>query len=167
MPRLAFEEPLGGPAKRKPTKHRRETSRDNVVVVLKAATFAIVVAFVGAVVLLATAGGEEPRATAPGVPEIETSRVPSSATTPAPPPAIIAPEVRTQTAEIVRTPPPPSTVPSTPSTVPPPSGEDERFAVVGEPCENRGEYAFTERYEPVVCGGQRPNQKLVWRPLFR
>src|SRR5688500_5517262 len=103
MPRLAFEEPKGGPAKTESAKHRRENKRDNVVVVLKAATFALVIALVGAVILLATAGGEEPEAKAPAVPEIKTTHVPSSTTTTSPLAEIVAPEVRTQTAEITPT----------------------------------------------------------------
>jgi hypothetical protein len=61
---------------------------------------------------------------------------------------------------------PPSTAPSVPSSAPPPAG-GQRFAVIGEQCQNRGEFAFTERYEPVVCRGQRSDQKLVWRRAFR
>jgi hypothetical protein len=168
MPRLAFEEPKGGPEQGEPTQPSRETKRDGVVVVLRAATFAIVIALIGAVVLLVTASGEEPAATAPAVPEIKTSHLPSSGapTSTTPLGAIVAPEVRSVTAEVVPTvaPPPERTEPTTGKR---PPGRDDRFAVVGEPCETRGEYAFTKRYEPVVCGGEKPNQPLVWRPLFR
>lgn len=168
MPRLAFEEPKGGPAKRTPTKHRRETKRDTVVVVLKAATFGIVAAVVGAVVLLATAGGEQD-AKAPAVPEIETSHARPTTTTSTPLAAIVAPEVRSQTAEIVPSIPPTTTTtrPSEPTAGRSPGRPADRFAVVGQPCETRGAYAFTESYEPVVCGGPRRGQELVWRRLFR
>lgn len=169
MPRLAFEEPKGGPEQGEPTQPSRETKRDGVVVVLKAATFAIVIALIGAVVLLVTASGDEPAATAPAVPEIKTSHLPSSGapTSTTPLGAIVAPEVHSVTAEVVPTvaPPPERTEP--PADTRPPPGRDDRFAVVGEPCETRGAYAFTKRYEAVVCGGQKPNEPLVWRPLFR
>ena len=170
MPRLAFEEPKGGPAKREPSKHRKESRRDNVVVVLKAATFAIVIALVGAVVLLTTAGGDEPDASSPSVPEIESSHQPNP-TSSTPPAAILAPEVRTQTAEVTAAPPPVSTPPSTagtPSTVEPPDrGDDSRFVVLGQPCDNRGEIGFTQSYEPVMCGGRQQGQPLVWRRMVR
>ena len=42
-----------------------------------------------------------------------------------------------------------------------------RFVRVGEPCDTPGAYAFTERYEPVVCGGGRHDDRLVWRHMFR
>lgn len=166
MPRLVFEEPKGGPAKTESAKHRREAKRDNVVVVLKAATFALVIALVGAGILLATAGDEaEPQAKAPAVPEIEASKPPATTTTP--PAAIIAPEVRTQTAVIT-----PTAVPTTTTTRPaPPPGNtrpperEDRFAVVGQPCDTPGAYAFTERYEPVMCV-ERRGGKAVWRPVF-
>lgn len=168
MPRLVFEEPKGGPAQPESARHRRETKRDNVVVVLKAATFALIIALVGAVVLLATAGGEEQAAEAPRVPEIKGSAAPStssSTTTSTPPPAeIVAPEVRTQTAEISPTAPPPTTTkPSRPGNRPP--GREERFAVIGRSCDTPGTYSFTERYEPVVCV-QRRGGKSVWRAVF-
>jgi len=161
MPRLAFEEPKGGPAKKKPTQHRKVTQRDRVVVALKAATFVVIVAIVGAIVFLASAGGDkEPDAKSPAVPEIETSHLPSSAPASSLA-AIVAPEVRSETAQMTVAPPPP---PSVPPTVQPDPGT--RFAVLGQPCETRGEYSFTASYEPVVCGGQKPDRPLVWRKVF-
>ena len=162
MPRLVFEEPKGGPATES-AKHRR----DNVVVVLKAATFALVIALVGAGILLATAGddSELPEAKAPAVPEIEASNPPATTTTP--PAAIVAPEVRTQTAVIT-----PTAVPTTTTTRPapppgntPPPEREERFAVVGQSCDTPGAYGFTERYEPVMCV-ERRGGKGVWRLVF-
>lgn len=157
---LAFEEPKGGPEEEQPTQGRREAKRDNVVVVLKAATFAIVLVLVGAVVLLVTASGEEPVASGPAVPEIGTSHLPSAVapSSSVPLAAIVVPEVRSVTAQVV---------PTAPTAEPGPTGGDGRFVVVGEPCATRGEYAFTERYEPVVCGGRKSRQRLVWQPLFR
>lgn len=160
MPRLVFEEPKGGPAKAGPVSHRRETKRDNVVVVLKAATFALIVALVGAGILLTTAGGEEPQAKAPAVPEIKTTHVPTTDPSAA---RIVAPEVRTQTAEITPTAVPTTTQPKPPGRKPP--GRNDQFVVVGRPCDTAGAYAFTQRYEPVVCVGRRAG-KLVWRPVF-
>jgi hypothetical protein len=164
MPRLVFEEPKGGPAT-DTAKHRRETKRDNVVVVLKAATFALVVALVGAGILLATAGGEpEQEAKAPAVPEIEGSDAPTATTT-TPPAQIVAPEVRSQTAVITPTAVPTTTQPTPPPGNTRPPGREDRFAVVGRQCDTPGEYSFTERYEPVICA-QRPNGKAVWRLVF-
>lgn len=173
MPRLAFEEPKGGPRPKRPSRHRREEKRDGVVLALKAATFAVVVALVGAVVLLLTSGEDEPVTAAPDVPEIPTSSGPANVTptTTPPPAAIVAPEVRSQTAVLTPAPPPaPSTNPSPTASQPRPPEPDRpggrRFAVVGEPCEDRGSFAFTAEYEPVVCGGDRPSQPLVWREMF-
>ena len=164
MPRLVFEEPKGGPAKTESAKHRRETRRDNVVVVLKAATFALVIALVGAGILLATAGGEpEQEADAPAVPEISASNPPVTTTTP--PAAIVAPEVRSHTAVITPTAVPTTTQPTPPPGNTRPPGREDRFAVVGRPCDTPGVYSFTERYEPVICA-ERPNGKAVWRPVF-
>jgi hypothetical protein len=167
MPRLVFEEPKGGPASTEPAGHSRETTRDNVVVVLKAATFALVIALIGAGILLATAGGEPGReATAPAVPEISASHVPTPTTTP-PPAEIVAPEVRSQTAVITATAVPTTTTtrPAPPSGGTRPPGPDDRFAVVGRPCGTPGEYSFTESYQPVICV-ERRGGRAVWRPVF-
>lgn len=164
MPRLAFEEPKGGAAKTESAKHRREITRDNVVVVLKAATFALIIALLGAGLLLATAGGEDPKAEAPPVPEIEASHVPSVTATTPPVAEILIPEVHSQTTELSV----PSTTTTTKASRPgnrPPERE-ERFAVIGRACDTPGAYAFTERYEPVVCV-ERRGGKAVWRPVFR
>jgi hypothetical protein len=165
MPRLVFEEPKGGPAKTESARHRREATRDNVVVVLKAATFALVIALVGAGILLATAGGEpEQDAKAPPVPEIKGSSAPTTTTT-TPLAEIVAPEVRSQTAVITPTAVPTITQPTPPPGNTRPPGREERVAVVGRPCDTPGAYAFTERYEPVICA-ERPNGKAVWRLVF-
>jgi hypothetical protein len=165
MPRLAFEEPKGGPAKKKPTQHRKSVQRDGVVVALKAATLVVILAIVGVVVFLANAGGEqEPGAKSPAVPEIETSHLPSSSAPTTPLAAIVAPEVGSGTAQLTVAPPPPSSPPVPPTEQRPAPGT--RFAVVGQPCKTRGEYSFTASYEPVVCGGQRQDRPLVWRRVF-
>lgn len=171
MPRLAFEEPKGGPEKsekKEPTKHRRESKPDGVVVVLKAATFAIVLALVGAVILLATAGGDEQSAETPAVPEIKTSHLPSTTTTTTPLAAIIAPEVRSDTTEMVPTVQPTTQAPPVTTTDQRPPGRGEgRFVSVGDECDTRGAYAFTKRYEPVVCDSGRGSQQLTWQRMFR
>lgn len=160
MPRLVFEEPKGGPAKTEPA-----TKRDNVVVVLKAATFALVIALVGAGILLVTAGGDEPEQAArtPSVPEIEGSAAPTTTTTPSA--EIVVPEVRSQTAVITPTAVPTTTRPAPPPGNTRPPGREDRAVVVGRPCSTPGAYAFTERYEPVVCV-ERPNGGAVWRRVF-
>lgn len=187
MPRLAFEEPKGGPLKKadddapeateaaesaeaedqKLTGRRREPDRDTVLVVLKAATVAVAIALVGLVILLATAGGEE-RAASPAVPDIKTSGTPSAGTTTSSPAAFVAPEVRSQTGVIAHTttPPPAVTQPTVPTAEPPSRGQDD-FVRVGAPCDTPGAYAFTESFEPVVCDRGRGNGQLVWRPIFR
>lgn len=158
MPRLTFEEPLVDPTKGTSTKHRQEVKKDGVVVVLKAATFAVVIALVGAVVLLLTAGGDEPRAKTPDVPEIRTSHAQATTST-TPPAGIVAPEVRSDTT--VMSMPPTTTERPRPTGRPP--GRGQRFAIVGKSCDTPGSYAFTKRYEPVVCAEPGP----TWRLLFQ
>jgi hypothetical protein len=182
MPRLAFEEPKGGPLKKaaateeqadeaeRPGKHRRDSNRDTVLVVLKGATVAVAIALTGIVILLATAGGDrDPAAKSPAVPDIPTSHTPSTGpTTTMPLGAIVVPEVRSQTTAFVPSVPPPVTEPTLPTVgpPPPPSGGNQ-FVRVGDKCDTPGAYAFTERYEPVVCDRGRGNNQLTWRPMFR
>lgn len=166
MPRLAFEEPKGGPARQDGPQRKR----DNVVVAMKAAVLALVVGIVGAgVLLVSTASGEKREAKAPEVPVIEETEVATTQTRVPNNPAaeIVVPEVRTQTAEISA---PPKATTTTPPAAPPttrPSAPDEdRFAVVGRPCDTPGARAFTERFEPVVCLRRRGGGS-VWRPIRR
>jgi hypothetical protein len=196
MPPLAFEEPKGGPLAKAaqeaaPTeqaepladaeqldelfvdepqdgaRHRRQPSRDTVLVVLKAATVAVAIALVGVVILLATADDGEPAANSPGVPQIETSDTPAASGEPAAG-AIVLPEVRSQTTELSVTPPPPVTQPTVPTSDddPPGPGNDD-FVRVGEPCDTPGAYAFTESFDPVVCDRRGPNGRLSWQRIFR
>jgi len=163
MPRLVFEEPKGGPARREPVEEQRENTRDNVVVGLKVATLALVVALTGAGVLLITSRDGAPAAQAPPVPEITTSPAPAADPSVA---RMVAPEVRSQTAVISATAVPTTTPPPRPpkpGATPPNQGD--QFAVIGRPCDTAGAYAFTKRYEPVVCAGRRGG-KLAWRPVF-
>jgi hypothetical protein len=146
-------------------RHRRAPERrDTVLVALKAATVVVGLALVGLVILLTTSGEDQPGATSPAVPDIPASEQRSSgpATTTPDVGAMVAPPVHSDTTEIV----PPPTV-TEPTTTEPPGGDQTQFVRVGEPCDTRGAYAFTERYEPVVCGGRRHNGPLVWRPMFR
>jgi hypothetical protein len=180
MPRLAFEEPKGGPFKKAaaeeseptedeaPGRHRRDSNRDTVLVVLKGATVAVAIALMGVVILLATAGGDEPTAKAPAVPDIPTSHTATTGpTTTAPLGAMVAPEVRSQTTEIVPSVPPPVTEPTLPTAGPPPPGGGNQFVRVGDKCDTQGAYAFTESFQPVVCDRGRGNDQLTWRPMFR
>lgn len=146
-------------------RHRRAPERrDAVLVALKAATVVAGLALVGLVILLTTSGEAQPGATSPAVPDIPASEEHSSgpATTTPDVGAMVAPPVHSDTTEIV----PPSTV-TEPTTTEQPGGDQTQFVRVGEPCDTRGAYAFTERYEPVVCGGRRHDGPLVWRPMFR
>jgi starvation-inducible outer membrane lipoprotein len=97
------------------------------------------------------------------VPEIETSDTPGSGQDAPAGGGIVAPEVRSQTTEFSVT-PPPVTQPTQPTVEDPP---DSRFVRVGEPCDTPGAYAFTERYEPVVCSPRGQDDRLVWRRMFR
>jgi hypothetical protein len=166
MPRLVFEEPKGGPAKREPVGEQRENRRDNVVLGSKIAMLALVVALAVAGVLLLTSRDDEPRAQAPSVPEITTSPAPTTDLSVA---RMVAPEVRSQTAVITATAAPTTTTTAVPPRPPKPGatppGQGDQFAVIGRPCDTAGAYAFTQRYEPVMCAGRRGG-KLAWRPVF-
>lgn len=187
MPRLAFEEPKGGPFKKdaaaeepepteepeeeSPGKHRRDSNRDTVLVVLKGATVAVAIALMGIIILLATAGGDDQAAKAPAVPNIPTSHTAQAGpTTTAPLGAMVVPEVRSQTTAFVPSVPPPVTQPTVPTAGPPKppgGGGNQQFVRVGDKCDTPGAYAFTERFEPVVCDGGRGNDRLTWRRMFR
>ncbi|WP_133904233.1 hypothetical protein [Actinophytocola oryzae] len=147
-------------------RHRRSATRDTVLVVLKVATVAVAIALVGAVVLLATSGEDDGRTKAPSVPQIATSDDRSAAPTTTDVGAIVAPEVRSQTTQIV---PPPVTTTTTQPSVPSgqPSSPQNQFVRVGDPCDTQGAYAFTERFEPVVCDRGRGGGQLTWRRVFR
>lgn len=184
MPRLEFEEPKGGPLSKAAQEEQaddelsalladggseadrpRQTSRDVVLLVLKGVTVAVVLALIGVVILLATSG-EGPAAKSPTVPTIpdsgQSSAGPTTSTTVG---AIIAPEVHTQTTEIVPA-PPPVTESTLPTDEGPGPGQGD-FVRIGEPCDTPGAYAFTESYEPVVCDTRGPGDRLAWRRIFR
>jgi hypothetical protein len=158
---LFVEEPADEPGR-----HRRPANRDTVLVVLKAATVAVVLALTGAVILLATAGGSEQDARSPSVPDIPTSHEPSAGPTTTPLGAMIAPQVHTQTAAIVPT-LPTVTQPTVPTDDGPPGRGDDEFVRVGEPCDTPGAYAFTQSFEPVVCDTRGEGNRLAWRRIFR
>jgi hypothetical protein len=162
----SLDGPLDGSPEERPGRHRRSAGRDTVLVVLKGATVALVIALIGAIILLTTASEDTPSATSPTVPDI-----PESHRAPARPPtslgAILAPQVGSTMTEIVRTttssaPPPVPTVPPAGSSAP-----GSRFVRVGDKCDTRGAYAFTESFEPVVCDARRGDRELVWRAMFR
>ena len=150
-----------------PGRHRRPGNRDTVLVVLKAATVAVVLALVGAVILLATAGEGEESGKSPAVPDIPTSGDPSTGPTTTPLGAIVAPPVHSQTAQIVPS-LPPVTQPTRPAepTVPRPRPGDNDFVRVGEPCDTPGAYAFTRSFEAVVCDTRGEGNRLAWRRIF-
>jgi hypothetical protein len=185
MPRLEFEEPKGGPLSKAAQDEQaddelsallaedeaegdqfdRPRSRDVVLLVLKGVTVAVVIALIGVVILLATSG-EKPAATSPSVPTIPEGSQPSTGpTTSTSVGAIIAPEVHTQTTEIVPV-PPPVTESTLPTGGPPGPGQGE-FVRIGERCDTPGAYAFTESFEPVVCDSRGPGNRLEWRRIFR
>ncbi|HEX6357472.1 hypothetical protein [Actinophytocola sp.] len=169
MPRLAFEEPKGGPlAPAEPTDEEQVESpedespdADSTMVLLKAATVAVALALVATVVLLTTSGKDEPAARAPHVPQIGTSGVPNGPTSSTP--AFVVPPVHTQSAEMTVTPPPVVTQPTVPTDDAPPN----QFVRIGEPCDAEGAYAFTESFQPAVCDRRRGTPELTWRPIFR
>lgn len=179
MPRLAFEEPKGGPLKKKaagepaeeteddtsPAKHRREGERDTALLIMQGFTIVVAIALVGVIILLTTAGGEEPRAKSPAVPEIPESGTGPTTTSLA---AMLAPEVRSQMTAFVKAAPTTTTtpVPTTggPPVPPPPTNQ---FVRIGDRCDTRGAYAFTESFQPVVCDRGRGNRQLTWQPMFR
>jgi hypothetical protein len=182
MPRLEFEEPKGGPLSKAAQDEQadddlsalladdepevdRPRSRDVVLLVLKGVTVAVVLALIGVVILLTTSS-EGPAAKSPSVPTIPESEQPAAGpTTSTSVGAIIAPEVHTQTTEIVPV-PPPVTESTLPTNEPPGPGQDE-FVRIGEPCDTQGAYAFTESFEPVVCDSRGPGGRLAWRRIFR
>lgn len=147
-------------------RHRRPANRDTVLVILKAATVAVVLALVGAVILLATAGEGEESADSPAVPNIPSSGEASTGPTTTPMGAILAPPVHSQTAQIVPSIPPPVTRPTEPTNPRPRPGDDD-FVRVGEPCDTPGAYAFTQSFEPVVCDTRGEGNRLAWRRMFR
>lgn len=153
------EEPESG-------RHRRPANRDTVLVILKAATVAVVLALVGAVILLATAGEGEESSDSPAVPNIPSSGEASTGPTTTPMDAILAPPVHSQTAQIVPSLPPPVTQPTEPTDPRPRAGNDD-FVRVGEPCDTPGAYAFTQSFEPVVCDTRGEGNRLAWRRMFR
>jgi hypothetical protein len=196
MPRLSFEEPKGGPlskaaqqaddeveplaglldeedddARPAPSRHRQDVERDTALTVMKGFAIALAVALVGVViVLLTTGGGDKPTAKAPSVPEIgDGDQRSAPATSSVPLGAIVAPQVRSQTTQIVPPPPPPPPTSSSVAqpTVPTEPPNQDQFVRAGDPCDTPGAYAFTERFEPVVCEGRGPSGRLAWRRLFR
>ncbi len=162
MPRLAIPKPV--------KRHRKPpTERDRVLFVLKVAGLVVVTAVVAGFLLVSGGGGgqEEVAATNPAVPTITDRDDPGDGggtgdavptAVPTPTESVAAPAVGTQTAVIAPRAKPKAAPRPAPSTRP---GPESRFARAGQPCPRPGAYAFTKKFEPLVCG---PNGR--WQPLF-
>lgn len=158
MPRLVV------PQRRDTRLARRqaERKRDFVVLALKAATFLVAVGVLGAFVLLA------------GTDELDSADGPPAATADIPnelgqdEPRLRLPVANTATTSIVPTvtsePEPPAPPEETEDPDPTDPGRDDRFAVQGTPCDQPGDYAFTDKYRPVVCYPQ--GQSATWQYMF-
>lgn len=160
MPRLVV------PQRRDTRLARRqaERKRDYVVLALKAATFLVAVGVLGAFVLLA------------GTDELDPADAPPAAAAKTPhelgqdEPRLRLPVANTATTSIV------PTVTSEPSEPPVPPEETEgpeptdpgrgdyQFVEQGAQCDQPGDYAFTNKYRPVVCYPTGPS--ATWQYMF-
>jgi hypothetical protein len=155
MQRALLPELQGRPRPRH--RHRRKPQPDRILLGLKIGTFAAVGALIGVVILLA-AGESDVPGNATDEQRIGTGPSGAPGTTTAPPttsaapkPVIAPPALRTESARITGPPsrapePPPQQLAPTPAPAPNPL-----FAVIGEPCPEVGEFAITDRREPVMC----------------
>lgn len=161
MPRLVV------PQRRDTRLARRqaERKRDFVVLALKAATFLVAVGVLGAFVLLAGTdeldsadgppaaaaetpnglGQDEPKLRLPVANTATTSIVPTVTSEPSEPPA-----------------PPEESEPEGPDPTDP--GGEDQFVKHGARCDEPGEYAFTDKYRPVVC--YPTGQSATWQYMF-
>jgi hypothetical protein len=161
MQRADFPELQG---RQRPSGHQRPGKPDRVLIALKVATFMAACGVLGVIVLLAL-GGPGPASPAAAPPKIIKGQLgddaPQTIPTPATPKAVVAPPaLRTETAEITRTPtssklPAPTTQPPVP---PAPS-----LPAVGQPCAQPGMWSVTPNFEPVFCSGDSPPR---WRRVF-
>lgn len=161
MQRAAFPELQG---RQRPSRHRRQGGPDRILIALKVATFAAACGVLGVIILLAR-GGAGPVSPAAAPPKIIKGQLgddaPQTIPAPATPKAVVAPPaLRTETAEITRTPtsskrPAPATQPPAP---PAPS-----LPAVGQPCPQPGMWSVTPNYEPVFCTSDSPPR---WRRVF-
>lgn len=166
MQRAAFPELRGRP---RPSRHRRQEKPDRVLITLKIATFLAACGVIGVIVLLAV-GGPDPAAPAAAPPKIVKGQLgddaPQTPSTSVTPNAVEPPALRTETAEITRTPTPTPTSTSSTSSKPKKTVEPTPapgLPVVGEPCPEPGMWSVTANYEPVYCYGNSPPR---WRRVF-
>lgn len=164
MPRLVV------PQRRDTRSARRqaERRRDYVVLALKAATFLVTVGVLGAFVLLAGTDELDPA----DAPPAASARTPTGLGQDAP--TLRLPAANTASTSIVPTvtsePPEPPAPPeeTTTETEEPeptdPGRSDDRFVVQGAPCDEPGDYAFTEKYRPVVC--YPTGDSATWQYMF-
>jgi hypothetical protein len=162
MPRLVV------PQRRDTRSARRqaERQRDYVVLALKAATFLVAVGVLGAFVLLA------------GTDELDPADAPPAASAQTPnelgqdAPRLRLPAANTATTSIVPTltsesPEPPAPPDENEPEDPPPTDPgrgDDRFVEEGAPCDEPGDYAFTDKYRPVVC--YPTGRSATWQYMF-
>lgn len=159
MPRLVV------PQRRDTRLARRqaERKRDFVVLALKTATFLVAVGVLGAFVLLA------------GTDELDSAHAPPAASAEPPnelgqdAPTLRLPVANTATTSIVPTvtsePEPAPEESETEDPEPEDPGRDEnQFAVQGAQCDQPGNYAFTDKYRPVVC--YPTGQSATWQYMF-
>jgi hypothetical protein len=161
MPRLVV------PQRRDTRLARRqaERKRDFVVLALKTATFLVAVGVLGVFVLLA------------GTDELDPADAPPAAAAKTPTelghdePRLRLPAANTATTSIVRTatseppePPVPPDESETEGPEPTDPGRDNQFVEQGAPCDEPGDYAFTNKYRPVVC--YPTGQSATWQYMF-
>jgi hypothetical protein len=137
------------------------TDHDKFMIVLKVAAFVVVAGLVGGFFLLSgNDDGNEAGSTGdPAVPTIAGRAEPEPETTPIERTGIVPPVKGTGTAEITRAKPKP----------PPrirPRRDDSRFAVIGRPCAEPGEYGLTRRFDPAVCRPDPRSDRPTWQRLF-
>lgn len=162
MPRLVVPQRDTRVARR-----QAERRRDFVVLVLKAATFLVAVGVLGAFVLLAGTDELDPADAPPAASAGRPNELGQDA------PKLRLPAAGTATTSIVPTvtskssePPPPPEESETedPEPTDPGGRDDDRFAVQGAPCDRPGDYAFTDRYRPVVC--YPTGESATWQYMF-
>ena len=133
------------------------TDHDKFMIALKVAAFVIVAGLVGGFLLLSGDDDQAVSTPDPAVPTIAGRAEPEPETTATERTGIVPPVEGTGTAEIIRTKPKPP---------PKPRRDDPRFAVIGRPCTEPGEYRLTRRFEPAVCRPDPRRDRPTWQHLF-
>lgn len=142
-------------------RRNRDGERDWFPLVVKVAAVVVVGGVVAGFLLVSGGGGhDEAAVTNPPVPTITGSggAEETESTPPPPPTTVAAPAVGTHTAVIAPKPRPKPTARPQPTSRPP--LRDPRFARPGQRCSEAGEFAFTRRFEPLVCRNGR------WQRIF-